>query len=98
MHDFYTQFLSYSITDIPICACLVPDGPTVVTANMYLRSFEDVNDVKMEYRVQITLRQKWNDPRLKYHHKLTKAECKHFLTKTGHFCTNSLSNPNDTFF
>jgi len=72
------------------------DGPTVVTANMYLRSFEDVNDVKMEYRVQITLRQKWNDPRLKYHHKLTKAESEKikFLTSTS---SADIWTP-DTFF
>ena len=87
----------HSITN-NICAYLVPDGPTVVNANMYLRSFEGVNDVKMEYRVQITLRQQWNDPRLKYQYKLTKAECKGTSYKTGCFCTNSLSTPNDSYF
>eukprot|EP00095_Tigriopus_kingsejongensis_P001746 snap_masked-scaffold903_size83255-processed-gene-0.7 protein:Tk01746 transcript:snap_masked-scaffold903_size83255-processed-gene-0.7-mRNA-1 annotation:"isoform o" len=53
------------------------DGPTVVNVNLYVRSFEKIDDVKMvsaerllglvmEYSVQITFRQQWNDHRLAF--------------------------------
>jgi len=42
------------------------DGPTVVKVNLYFRSFEKIDDVKMEYSVQITFRQQWNDNRLAF--------------------------------
>ena len=29
------------------------------------RTINDINDYKMEFAVQITFRQKWNDPRLR---------------------------------
>ena len=40
------------------------DGPTKVLVNLYVRSFEKIDDVKMEFSVQITFRQQWNDNRL----------------------------------
>ena len=38
--------------------------------NLFIRSFAKIDDVKMEYSVQITFRQKWSDDRLTYKHKL----------------------------
>ena len=32
------------------------DGPTKVMVNLYVRSFEKIDDVKMEFSVQITFR------------------------------------------
>ena len=42
------------------------DGPTKVLVNVFVRSFEKIDDVKMEYSFQITLRQQWNDIRLAF--------------------------------
>ena len=42
------------------------DGPTKVTVNLFVRSFEKIDDVKMEFSVQITFRQLWNDNRLAF--------------------------------
>jgi len=42
------------------------DGPTRVTVNLFVRSFEKIDDVKMEFSVQITFRQLWNDNRLQF--------------------------------
>jgi len=42
------------------------DGATLVWVNLYVRSFEKIDDVKMEYSVQITFRQQWNDNRLQF--------------------------------
>ena len=42
------------------------DGPTKVLVNVFVRSFEKIDDVKMEYSFQITLRQQWNDNRLAF--------------------------------
>ena len=42
------------------------DGPTKVHVNLYVRSFEKIDDVKMEFSVQITFRQQWNDNRLAF--------------------------------
>ena len=39
--------------------------------NLFIRSFAKIDDVKMEYSVQITFRQKWSDDRLAYKHRLT---------------------------
>ena len=38
--------------------------------NIFVRGFSEINDVKMEYKFQITLRQKWNDERLQFKQKL----------------------------
>ena len=42
------------------------DGPTKVLVNVFVRSFEKIDDVKMEFSFQITFRQQWNDNRLGY--------------------------------
>ena len=42
------------------------DGPTMVLVNVFVRSFEKIDDVKMEFSFQITFRQQWNDNRLSY--------------------------------
>ena len=39
-------------------------SPTVVSCNLFVRSFEKIDDVKMEFSVQITFRQQWFDHRL----------------------------------
>ncbi|XP_060792715.1 glycine receptor subunit alpha-2 [Neoarius graeffei] len=42
-------------------------GPPVnVTCNIFINSFGSVTETTMDYRVNIFLRQKWNDPRLSY--------------------------------
>ena len=41
------------------------NGPLVVV-NIYLRSINDIDDYKMEFSVQVTFREQWNDERLKY--------------------------------
>ncbi|KAF5280483.1 hypothetical protein FQA39_LY18064 [Lamprigera yunnana] len=43
------------------------DDSTLVFVNMYVRSILQVDDVNMQYTVQITFRQQWFDERLKYH-------------------------------
>lgn len=40
--------------------------PTKVTVNTYVRSIERLNDVKMEFKVQLTFRMQWLDTRLNY--------------------------------
>lgn len=42
------------------------ESATVVNVNLYFRSFDKIDDVKMEYSVQITFRQQWNDNRLAF--------------------------------
>ena len=34
-------------------------------SNVESRTINDINDYKMEFAVQLTFRQKWNDPRLR---------------------------------
>merc|ERR1719233_628042 len=46
------------------------DGPSMVYVNIFVRSFSKIDDVKMEYSFQITLRQQWNDKRLRFKEKL----------------------------
>ncbi|XP_027001148.2 glycine receptor subunit alpha-2 isoform X2 [Tachysurus fulvidraco] len=42
-------------------------GPPVnVTCNIFINSFGSITETTMDYRVNIFLRQKWNDPRLSY--------------------------------
>ena len=43
------------------------DGSTKVLVNLFVRSFEKIDDVKMEFSIQITFRQQWNDNRLAFH-------------------------------
>ncbi|XP_008933713.1 PREDICTED: glycine receptor subunit alpha-4-like [Merops nubicus] len=43
-------------------------GPPVnVTCNIFINSFGSVTETTMDYRVNIFVRQQWNDPRLAYH-------------------------------
>lgn len=42
------------------------DGPTIVYINFFLRSISKIDDVKMEYSVQLTFREEWLDDRLKF--------------------------------
>merc|ERR1719189_2129785 len=48
------------------------DAATFVYVNIFVRSFSKIDDVKMEYSFQITMRQQWNDKRLRYKEKLNK--------------------------
>lgn len=43
------------------------DGPATINVNIYLRTISRIDDVKMEYSVQVTFREQWNDERLRYH-------------------------------
>ncbi|XP_028966732.1 glutamate-gated chloride channel [Galendromus occidentalis] len=42
------------------------DGPALVRVNIYIRSIGKIDDVTMEYTVQLTFRQQWRDERLQY--------------------------------
>ena len=39
---------------------------TTVVVNIYLRSINDIDDYKMEFSVQVTFREQWNDERLRF--------------------------------
>lgn len=41
-------------------------GPVVVEVNTYVRSINDLDDLKMVYSAQLTFRQKWQDNRFRY--------------------------------
>ena len=55
---------------------VLADEATLIIVNLYVRSFAKIDDVKMEYSVQITFRQQWDDIRLQYEHKLKGKEMK----------------------
>ncbi|XP_063928164.1 glutamate-gated chloride channel isoform X6 [Zophobas morio] len=42
------------------------DGPTIVRVNIFVRSISKIDDVTMEYSVQLTFREQWLDERLKF--------------------------------
>ncbi|XP_037922281.1 glutamate-gated chloride channel isoform X7 [Hermetia illucens] len=42
------------------------DGPAVVYVNIFVRSISKIDDVTMEYSVQLTFREQWTDERLKF--------------------------------
>jgi len=42
------------------------DVPTIVRTNTYIRGIEYICTKDQEWKVQITFRQQWNDPRLRY--------------------------------
>ncbi|XP_066155462.1 glutamate-gated chloride channel isoform X1 [Euwallacea fornicatus] len=42
------------------------DGPAVVRVNIFVRSISKIDDVTMEYSVQLTFREQWMDERLKF--------------------------------
>ncbi|CAH0731315.1 unnamed protein product, partial [Brenthis ino] len=42
------------------------DGPAVVSVNIFVRSISKIDDVTMEYSVQLTFREQWLDERLKF--------------------------------
>jgi len=50
------------------------DDPTNVKVNIFVRSFSKIDDVKMEYSFQITMRQAWVDQRLDYENILNERE------------------------
>uniref|UniRef100_A0A8B9QAB2 Glycine receptor alpha 4 n=1 Tax=Apteryx owenii TaxID=8824 RepID=A0A8B9QAB2_APTOW len=43
-----------------------PGPPVNVTCNIFINSFGSVTETTMDYRVNVFLRQQWNDPRLAY--------------------------------
>jgi len=47
------------------------DGPTNIQVNLMIRSIDKIDDVKMEFSVQITFRQKWFDDRLQFTDKVS---------------------------
>ncbi|CAB3363753.1 Hypothetical predicted protein [Cloeon dipterum] len=42
------------------------DGAAIVMVNIFVRSISKIDDVTMEYSVQLTFREQWTDERLKY--------------------------------
>ena len=66
-------------------------APTVVLCSLMVRSFEKIDDVKMEFSVQITFRQQWYDNRLEFDDLGGKIK---YLTMTD---SNKVWMP-DTFF
>merc|ERR1719187_2380703 len=49
-----------------------PEAGVNVSVNMFVRSFNDVNTKEMTMTLQVTFRQKWYDPRLRYNSKSLK--------------------------
>ena len=41
-------------------------GHTKVKIGLYVNSFDDINEQNMEFSVNFYLRQRWNDPRLRF--------------------------------
>ncbi|XP_071443949.1 glycine receptor subunit alpha-2-like isoform X2 [Hetaerina americana] len=62
---------SFSSADISVCACHL-DNATSVICELYIRSFGSISPVTMDYEVDLYLRQKWQDERLK-HAEITEA-------------------------
>jgi len=61
------------------------DAATIIIVNLYIRSFAKIDDVKMEYSVQITFRQQWCDDRLSYAGRLNHGDMRakiQYLTMT----------------
>lgn len=44
----------------------IADGPAIVRVNILVRSISRIDDVQMEYAIQITFREQWRDDRLVY--------------------------------
>lgn len=40
-------------------------GPTTIKISLHIRSIENIDDVRMQYSVQLTFRQEWMDTRMK---------------------------------
>lgn len=61
---------SYSNNIVPFPRDYTPNGapppPLVVSVNLALRDIEHIDDVKMELKLQVSLRQIWVDSRLQY--------------------------------
>ena len=55
---FESPFTSVSTSQQrpPLSSLSVLDGPTTISVNMMIRSIDKIDDVKMEYSVQITFR------------------------------------------
>lgn len=66
-------------------------GPALINATIYLRTIEHICPKKMEWKVQITFRQQWNDGRLEFDD--LKGEIKYLTIKD----IKSVWTP-DTFF
>lgn len=43
-------------------------GPVEVSVNLFLLNVENIDDIKMEYTMQLIFYQQWIDPRVKYEH------------------------------
>ena len=42
------------------------DDPAIIRTNIYVRKIDKINDIDMEYSVQLTFRSQWNDNRLMF--------------------------------
>ena len=76
------------------------DDATLIMVNLFIRSFAKIDDVKMEYSVQITFRQKWSDDRLTYQHRLVgDMESEYWDTETSETCetTSNISKTNKSY-
>ena len=58
-----TLILYYSTLYCNFYRWLVSGDTLGSAVNLFVRSFEKIDDVKMEFSVQITFRQQWNDNR-----------------------------------
>ncbi|KAH9369300.1 hypothetical protein HPB48_012376 [Haemaphysalis longicornis] len=63
LHGTPSYFVFFSDRPAPT---LPVDGPCVVRVNIYLRSISKIDDLSMEYTVQMTFREQWRDERLQY--------------------------------
>uniref|UniRef100_A0A3Q3ERV5 Glycine receptor, alpha 4b n=1 Tax=Labrus bergylta TaxID=56723 RepID=A0A3Q3ERV5_9LABR len=49
-----------------MCGLLLSGPPVNVTCNIFINSFGSITETTMDYRLNVFLRQQWNDPRLAY--------------------------------
>ncbi|CAB1454738.1 unnamed protein product [Pleuronectes platessa] len=60
------RYMQYFYQQLVLCHRDNHGPPVNVTCNIFINSFGSIAETTMDYRVNIFLRQKWNDPRLAY--------------------------------
>lgn len=68
-------------------------SPSIVRTNIFLRNINKINDVDMDYSVQLTFRAQWVDSRLKFND--TKNEIKYLVASDGKIWKPDFFFPNE---
>uniref|UniRef100_A0A3P9MUJ1 Glycine receptor, alpha 4b n=1 Tax=Poecilia reticulata TaxID=8081 RepID=A0A3P9MUJ1_POERE len=67
LHSFSSFVFRESAFPVMFGDVLLLSGPPVnVTCNIFINSFGSITETTMDYRLNVFLRQQWNDPRLAY--------------------------------